>query len=76
MKKGQIVKCVGSHNSNNITVDKEYVVTAGKGDERRSINGDTEPFHLDSYAMITDDNGDSITIIIPECAFGKWQVVS
>lgn len=76
MEKGQIVKCVESHDSSNITVGKEYVITSGKGDERESFAGFTDSIDDDVRAMITDDDGDSITIIIPECHFGKWEVVS
>lgn len=75
MKKGQVVKCVITKGPN-LTNGKNYVITAGKGDPRNSFTGDTKPLFKDEHAMITDNDGDSITIILPECAFGVWEVVS
>lgn len=75
MQKGQIVKCVQSHDSSNVTVGKEYVITSGKGDKRNTFAGFTTPIDDDVRAVISDDDGDSITIVVPECAFGKWELV-
>lgn len=77
MKKGQIVKCVGVNGwDSGITIGEEYVIIAGKGDKRNTIAGITTPIDDDERAVIIDDDGDSITIIIPKCAFGEWEVVS
>lgn len=75
MRKGQMVKCVSTR-SDYLTAGKLYPITAGEGDSNLSLAAyDLVPVNDHDTFNITDDEGDELFCLYPECGHATWQLV-
>ncbi|MGL5726349.1 MAG: hypothetical protein ACRCYD_00625 [Plesiomonas sp.] len=70
MQKGQMVKCVKSHDAS-ITEGKIYPVQAGYKDPDTVCGGRV----CGDGFITTSDEGDEIYCAYPVCLFGEWELV-
>lgn len=70
MHKGDVVRCVQPHDDS-LTEDRLYTIEAGYGDPGIVCGGTV----LEDGMILTNDRGNKIYALYPECLFGIWEIV-